>query len=159
MNSVSFSPDDRLVAAGLDDHAVRIWAVQTGEHVETLTGHQMPVRSISFTPEGRSLVSGSDDRTVKIWDISALFNSAVAHELKPSSTPTQSDGESRCPCILTLEGHSKPVSSVAVSSNGRWIVSGSEDHTMQFWNRETGELQRVIEAHQDEGMLYFSFAD
>ncbi|MHA1378516.1 MAG: WD40 repeat domain-containing protein [Candidatus Helarchaeota archaeon] len=40
---------------------------------------------------------------------------------------------------LTLKGHKKPVLSVAVSSDSRYLVSGSVDKILRIWNLKTGE--------------------
>ena len=41
--------------------------------------------------------------------------------------------------ILTLKGHSGPVRCVAVSPDGKRIVSGSEDNTVKVWDATTGQ--------------------
>jgi hypothetical protein len=48
-----------------------------------------------------------------------------------------------------LHGHSDAVSSVAFSPNGKHIVSGSFDKTIQLWDAETGEMLRPpLEGHE-----------
>ncbi|KAL4863970.1 WD40-repeat-containing domain protein [Aspergillus spectabilis] len=47
----------------------------------------------------------------------------------------------------TLEGHSGHVSSIDFSSDGRWLVSSSEDDTVRLWNTTTGLLQQTLEGH------------
>lgn len=39
---------------------------------------------------------------------------------------------------LSFRGHADWVRSVAVSTDGRWIVSGSDDSTIRIWDAETG---------------------
>jgi WD40 repeat protein len=51
--------------------------------------------------------------------------------------------------IKTLSGHSGSVWSVAVSSNGQTLVSGSEDKTIKVWNLATGQLSRTLSGHSD----------
>ena len=47
-------------------------------------------------------------------------------------------------------GHSKPVTSMAFSSDGRFVLTGSEDKTALLWDAETGrELQR-FKGHSDQ---------
>lgn len=38
-----------------------------------------------------------------------------------------------------LQGHAKRVRSVAISTDGRWILSGSDDCTVRVWNMESQE--------------------
>jgi WD40 repeat protein len=56
------------------------------------------------------LASGSDDKTVKLWSV-------------------ESQKE-----ITTLQGHSKPVLSVAFSPDGKYLASGSQDNTVKLWS-------------------------
>jgi WD40 repeat protein len=48
-----------------------------------------------------------------------------------------------------LEGHSDWVTSVAFSQDGKRVVSGSDDKTVQIWNVETGEQEKKMEGHSD----------
>ena len=41
--------------------------------------------------------------------------------------------------IMTLEGHTADVSSVAISSDNSKIVSGSDDKTIKVWNLDKGK--------------------
>ncbi len=44
-------------------------------------------------------------------------------------------------------GHTDRVDSVAVSPDGRLILSGSSDHTMRLWDRESGRMVRRFPGH------------
>ncbi|KAJ3200265.1 hypothetical protein HDU82_009040, partial [Entophlyctis luteolus] len=50
-------------------------------------------------------------------------------------------------CVRTLEGHTDGVLSVAVSRDGKWIVSGSYDSTIKVWDAASGALVRTLEGH------------
>ncbi len=56
--------------------------------------------------------------------------------------------------IATLEhrliGHSHWVTSVAVSPDSTWAVSGSFDKTLKTWNLETGQCRSTLEGHKYE---------
>ena len=42
--------------------------------------------------------------------------------------------------VRTLTSHSGEVNSAAWSSDGKWIVSGSDDTLVKIWNADTGAL-------------------
>ena len=46
------------------------------------------------------------------------------------------------------------VYSVAVSRDGRWVVSGSRDHGVQFWDAKSGVAQLMLRGHMDSGPLF-----
>ncbi|NJL12863.1 MAG: WD40 repeat domain-containing protein [Microscillaceae bacterium] len=48
---------------------------------------------------------------------------------------------------LSLKGHQDKVQSVAFSSNGRWIVTASADHTAKIWSNEAQYLL-TLKGHQ-----------
>ena len=43
--------------------------------------------------------------------------------------------------------------SVAVSDDGKWVVSGSEDGEAILWDAETGTPQLLLHGHGDSGLL------
>ena len=46
--------------------------------------------------------------------------------------------------LCTLTGHSREVTSVAYSPDGKHIVSGSNDSTVKIWDSTTGEEVSVL---------------
>ena len=50
---------------------------------------------------------------------------------------------------MVLEGHARCVYGVAVTPDGRTIVSGSGDRTLKVWDLETGRCRATFEGHMD----------
>ena len=61
------------------------------------------------------MVTGSDDKTVRLWDVSKGTE------------------------IANLQGHTQPVNCVAISPDGKTLVSASEDQTIRLWDVATHE--------------------
>ncbi|CAE6433633.1 hypothetical protein ACGC1H_001495 [Rhizoctonia solani] len=162
VTSVAISPDGRLVAAGSLDTIVRIWETHTGNLVERLRGHQDSVYSVAFTPDGRGLVSGSLDKSLKHWDLRGLLqNPRLSSPLPqggnvPSNSPNfpggsgrKEGGEKGSACTTSFLGHKDYVLSVAVSPDNQWIVSGSKDRGVQFWDPRTATQQLMLQGHKN----------
>lgn len=41
------------------------------------------------------------------------------------------------------------VLSVALSPDGEWVLSGSKDRGVQFWNPQTGDAQLMLQGHKN----------
>ncbi len=62
------NPNMNLILASASfDSTVRLWDVERGLCIHTLTKHTEPVYSVAFSPDGKYLASGSFDKCVHIW--------------------------------------------------------------------------------------------
>ncbi|KAF4582897.1 transcriptional repressor rco-1 [Ophiocordyceps camponoti-floridani] len=139
VTTVAISPDTQYVAAGSLDKSVRVWDIHTGYLVERLEGpdgHKDSVYSVAFSPNGKDLVSGSLDRTIKMWELT-------------SSRGAGNSGPKGGKCVKTFEGHRDFVLSVALTPDANWVLSGSKDRGVQFWDPRTGTTQLMLQGHKN----------
>jgi WD domain, G-beta repeat len=99
---------------------LKVWDLEHGKELVTLSGHTMPVHAIAITPDGTRVVTGSKDMTLKVWDLE------------------------RGGVIATLSGHSGTVWSLAITPDGKHVISGSSDGTSNIWNLENGQQIRHL---------------
>ena len=139
VTSVAFSPDGKTIASvGSWDNTIWLWDVDTGQHKATLKGDSTvtgTVASVAFSPDGKTIASGGGwgDGLIWLWDVDTGQHKA------------------------TLKGHrgSKDfyqgwVRSVAFSSDGEILASGSADHTIRLWDVDTGQHKATLKGHERE---------
>jgi WD40 repeat protein len=166
--SIAYSPDGTRIASGGLDRTVRVWDAATGAEIMTLRGHGempgypecSPVSSVVFSPSGELIASGSYDFTVKIWnartgaEIRTMKQASTVNDLLFSPDGTQIVVASHMSIrmydvetgreLRVLQGHEGEVLSLALSPDGKRIVSGAKDDTVRIWDMATGqEVQRL----------------
>ena len=130
--SIAFSPDADLLAAGHYDGTVQLWDVASGQQMGAAL-HAGEVLSVAFSPDGKMLATGgydsADHGTLQLWDVGSR---------QPIGAPLQKDTfESSLAYIST-------VFSVAFSPDGTMLAAGEGDGVVQLWNvtsrKEIGSL-------------------
>lgn len=136
---VEVHPVFTVAVSGSEDGTIKVWDHESGEFVRTLKGHTNTVHCLSFTPTGTHLASSSSDLSVKIWDFSTYT------------------------CVRTLRGHDHTISAVKFIPNPSalaesndeghpgctHLASASRDHTIKFWDFETGFCVHTATEHTD----------
>jgi len=124
INSISFSPNGKIIVSGSLDNTIKVWDVENGKLLATFRGHTDSVSSVVISPDGETIVSGSFDKTIKIWDIKS--------------------GR----VLVTFRGHTDSVTSVTISPDGRTVVSGSKDATLKLWDIEKYNEISTLKGHK-----------
>jgi WD40 repeat protein len=115
IGSAALSPDDRLLAMGYGNGAVKLWGFPSDEHELSVTNHKGAVTEVLFSPNGRMLASTSLDGRARLWDVIARRE------------------------LATLRGHWTSPWSAAFSSDSRRLATGGEGakEAVKLWDIAT----------------------
>ena len=123
---IAITSDRQYVVSGASDCTIIIWNLQEKTQRALFSDHKSSVNTLKVIFDNKYIVSGSgsapetrpmfldlyfpQDNTVRIWNLE----------------------ENRVEVVFT--GHCYGVNSLAITSDGKYIVSGSYDHTVRIWN-------------------------
>ncbi|RUS13145.1 WD40-repeat-containing domain protein [Jimgerdemannia flammicorona] len=157
--AVDFSPNGYQVASGSADNTIRIWDVRTLRSVYTIPAHKSLVSDVKFfhqsegeaaaqghaqpSASGLYLVSAGYDGSVRLWsaDDWKMLKSLEGHEGKVMGVDV---AKGMCfvfyrVTVLEIFGicRSSLPRLVAISTDGRFIVSSGFDRTFKLWANES----------------------
>ncbi|KAF8636705.1 hypothetical protein AX17_003509 [Amanita inopinata Kibby_2008] len=102
-----------VLVTGSYDHEIRFWEAWSGicSRTITRTGESGQVNRLAISPDKR-LLAAAIHKKVNIYEINSTSSDPVA----------------------TFEGHAMNITSVSFHSEGKWLVTGSEDGTIRTWD-------------------------
>jgi WD40 repeat protein len=132
--AVTFSPDDKLVAAAtLDQNTIRLWEAESGRVAGVFQGHRSQISALAFKADGKQLASGSSDQSVRVWDV-------------------EKGAELR-----TLEDAKARVNTVAYSPDGALLAIGGSNGNVLLYETEDYRVLQTLEMQRTNiGSLAFS---
>ncbi|CAH3195741.1 unnamed protein product, partial [Porites evermanni] len=129
INSITVSPNDKLLATGSQDKTARIWVIASGSSLGTLRGHKKGVWCVKFSPVDQCLATSSADSTIKIWALSDLT------------------------CVKTFEGHTSSVLRICFITRGMQLISSGSEGLLKLWTIKTNECIKTFDQHLDKQEL------
>jgi WD40 repeat protein len=157
---VAITPDGRRAFSVSSSGTVRVWDLETGNS-RVLKGHGEYLLAVVLTPDGPRTVYRSDDNIARVWDLDKGHPRVLDENVNGPTAVTPDGrravgghfgervwdlqtGRSRVP----QEPPHTYATAVAVTPDGRCVLSGIDDKTARVWDLETG-ASRILRGHTD----------
>ena len=143
------SGTDKLITASRDK-TLRVWELETGYCVKTITGHDDWIRSVNVDTVDRKLaVTASNDQSVRVWDLTSgeckhLFRGHEHVVEYAVFVPPAANA-----AIRELTKTSSASSETALSDSCKYVVSCSRDKTVKLWDCKTDTCIHTFSAHDN----------
>jgi WD40 repeat protein len=160
--TVAYAPNGQWLVTGSTDGTAKIWNAATGRELRTLHGqHTGPVWAVAVTSDSQRVITGNQDSTIRVWNAGSgqellTFNKHLPPWLLWTSTvgllsPPQAQWLAVAASVgyRTRAGQTGPVLSVAVTSDGKRLVTGSYDGRVKLWDAVTGRELVNFHGHVD----------
>ena len=163
--SVVFSPDGKQVlsGAGYKDYTVKLWEVASGKVIRTFKEHNEEVNSVAFSPDGKYIASGDASGTLILWNTATgknfrkietgIYSAVYSVAFSPNGKQIAAAiiGKTRIWNVKTGKeiftvggGHA-----VTYSPDGKQVVTGDIDGTIQLWDASTGKETRKFPKYEN----------
>ena len=109
VTSLCLAKDGRTAYSGSYDKTIRTWDMKSGECIRVIQENE-EVKSLCLADDGKFLFSAGDDTVIKVWET-----------VKGN-------------CVGRLEGHKQPVTSLSMSSDSSYLLSGDSGGTVIAWS-------------------------
>jgi WD40 repeat protein len=148
-----FSPDGQMLMIGHGSYGAAVeglpytggyttvWNLKTGERVRQLTGKSASVTSVIFSQDGRSIITGNEDASINLWDLTK-GEMVLKCRYKPDERGSTSGGG-------TITG-------LALSPNGRMVMSSDKGGYVYAWDVETGGELNKVRVGREADYIYAS---
>lgn len=113
--SLAFRPDGKELLSGSADSTVKIWNMDNGELIKTLTNHKNSVYGLAYNSKGNKFATASYDGVARIWD---------------DKTKEK---------IVTFKEHMLGIDDILLTADGR-VITCSQDRTIKIWDSKTGQI-------------------
>lgn len=128
-----------LASAGYD-HTIRFWDALTGVCLRTIQHTDSQVNRLEITSDKRFLAAAGN-LYVRLYDI------RHAPSPNPSQNTANSSQNTANNPVMTFEGHSSNVTSLAFQHENKWMVTLLEDGMVKVWDVRAPTVQRNFKHH------------
>jgi len=178
LKALAFSPDGKQLAIGGDDGILRVIETDGGKQVFACPPRNARIEKVAFSPNGKLVALGDTNSQVAVYvpgakgnplalsisgadlgevagvaftaDNAAVFTCGRDGKARLTVGP-KPDGESAPNTATKIRdyiGHSGPVNGLAVTADGKLLVTAGDDKTVRVWDVASAKQLRAFQGHQ-----------
>lgn len=174
--NIAWSPDGRYVATASADRTARVFAAADARETAVLRGHDDGVWGVIWSPDGHRLATCSEDTTARVWDLVPRSVEQGLHTVHTAAVTSVSCGPNGATVAsgsdsgalhlgafdadegASFAGHDGKVRDVALSPDGRRLLSGGTDRHALLWNIADPRSREPIAVLDHDGAIVESVA-
>ncbi|QJW97499.1 WD40 repeat domain-containing protein [Frigoriglobus tundricola] len=179
IKAIAFSPDGQRLAVGSDDGVLRVVESDTGKEVFTSPPRNARIEKVAFSPNGKLVAVGDNNSQVAVYapqgkgnalamsvqgvDLGAVAGVAFTADggavfacgrdgkvrLTAGPAPDGTSAPATATKLREYVGHTGMVNGLAVTADGKFLVTGGEDKTVRVWDVASGKQLRSFQGHTD----------
>ena len=177
IKALAFSPDGKLLAVGADDGILRVVESDTGKVVYTSNSRNARIERVAFSPNGKLVALGDSNSQVAVYvpegkgnqlamsvqgvdlgevmgvgftaDSGSVFTCGRDGKARLTAGPSP-DGMSvgnTATKLRDFQGHAGSVTGLAVTGDGKFLVTSGDDKTVRVWDVTSGKPLRSFQGH------------
>jgi WD40 repeat protein len=179
LKALAFSPDGKRLAVGSDDGVLRVIDADTGKAVYTSPSRNARIERVAFSPNGKLVAVGDMNSQIAVYapagantplmsvqgidagavtgvafaaDSAAVFAAGGDGKARLTAGPNPAGGAAANTAtkLRDFVGHAGPVGGLAVTADGKYLVTGGDDKTVRVWDANTGKQLRSFQGHTDK---------
>jgi WD40 repeat protein len=128
INDIDYAPGGNALYLALTRLNIVLWDIAENQIIRELAGHSGNVWATSLTADDSMLLSVSEDYFARLWAIGGT-----------------NDGTE----LWRFAGHLAAVEDLAVTANGKTLVTASRDGTLRVWQTQNGAVEQMMRGHSE----------
>jgi WD40 repeat protein len=180
LKALAFSPDGKSLAVGGDDGVVRVYEVGSGKETFKSQPRPVRVEAVAYSPNGRLVGAADSAGNVAVFapgaanpmpmsvgvvegggeclgvaftaDSGMVLTCGTDGKARLTAGPSP-DGSAATNTATRLRefvGHAEAVNALALTRDGKFLVTGGKDRTVRVWEVTSGKQVRSFQGHMKD---------
>ena len=121
VNDLDLHPDAQTLITASEESVIRFWNFRVGGALPEKIELESPANQVRFDKTGANVMASLQTGQIQIWQVGSLFQWEL------------------------IQAHDRPISDLALSPDGKRLLTASLDKTMKLWNLQSKSVEKNID--------------